>query len=89
MGNTGEIRRLIEARILSGQLPPAGTNETFGRRGGGSACACCDFPIERSQLEYDVEVISELGPQATLAMHVYCYHVWHQVSLLWPAKAIS
>lgn len=89
MGNTAEVRRLIEARIRSGQLPPAGTHETFGRRGDGVLCACCDLPIERTQLEYDVEILSDLGPQTTLAMHVYCYHAWHQVSLLWPRKAIS
>ena len=89
MGSTGDVRRFIEARILSGQLPPAGTHETFGRRGEGLLCACCDQPIERSQLEYDVELLSDHGPQATLPMHVYCYHAWHQVSLLWPKRAIS
>ena len=86
MGSTDEVRRLIGARIRAGQLPSAGTHETFGRRGEGLLCACCDQPIDSSQLEYDVEVVSDLGPLATLPMHVYCYHAWHQVSMLSPKK---
>lgn len=80
MGNQNQIRQLTQARMHAGQLPCAGIYEVFGRKGDGLSCACCDDLITREQIEYDVEVLSEMGAVTTLPMHVYCYHVWYEVS---------
>jgi hypothetical protein len=78
-----EVRQLIQARILSGQLPRAGNHETFGRKGDGLPCACCDGVITPQQLEYVAE-FADLGA-LTLPLHAHCYRTWLEVSLHWLA----
>ena len=79
-GNPNEIRQLIDARIHAAQLPHAENYEVFGRKGDGLPCACCDAPINRPQIEYDVELLSKMGAVTTLPMHVACYRAWYEVS---------
>lgn len=80
MVNPQQIRQLIRTRIQEGQLPYASIYEVFGRKGDGLACACCDEPITSQQIEYDVELCSNIGVLTTLPMHGFCYQAWHEVS---------
>jgi hypothetical protein len=80
MGNANEVRQLIQARIRAGQLPQARNYEIFGRKGDQLRCACCDDPITRDQIEYDVEFCAEMGAVTTLPMHKSCYRAWYEVS---------
>jgi hypothetical protein len=80
MRNANQIRKLIQARIYAGQLPHARNYEIFGRKGDALRCACCDDPITRQQIEYDVEFSSDMGAMTTLPMHTFCYRTWYEVS---------
>ena len=80
MGESNQIRRLIDERIRAGQLPHAERYEVYGRKGDGLPCACCDGPITRPHIEYDVEFFSNMGAVTTLPMHPACYRAWYEVS---------
>jgi hypothetical protein len=79
MGNIAdEVRRVIQARILAGQLPRAGNHEMFGRKGDGLLCACCDEVITPQQIEYVAEFADSSA--LTLPLHAHCYRMWLEVS---------
>ena len=80
MCNQNEVKQLIQSRIDSGQLPRSRNYEVFGRKGDELPCACCDEPITRPEIEYDVEFSSDTGAVATLPMHAFCYRAWREVS---------
>jgi len=81
MAISNQIRQLVQARIRAGQLPSADNYyEVFGRKGDGLHCACCDDPVTRQQIEYDVEFSSAMGVVMTLPMHTFCYRAWYEVS---------
>jgi hypothetical protein len=73
-----EIRDLIRGRLLAGELPHSDGHRVYAGKGDGHACACCDQPITRALVEYEVE-IEETG--RSLPMHFHCYHSWHDESL--------
>lgn len=80
MRSQNQIRQLIQARIHAGQLPCASIYEVFGRKGDGLSCACCDDVITNQQIEYDLELCSEMGAATTLPMHGICFQAWHEVA---------
>jgi hypothetical protein len=87
MANSNQIRQLIQARIRAGKLPSAENfYEVFGRKGDRLHCACCDDPVTRQQIEYDVEFSSEMGVVTTLPMHTFCYRAWYEVSCAIPRR---
>ena len=51
-----EIRDLIRNRLLAGELPHSHGHRVYGGKGDGHACVCCDQPITRALVEYEVEI---------------------------------
>jgi hypothetical protein len=78
-------RRLIAERLRTGVLPRYHGHRTFGGRGEGTPCACCDEPIAPADVQYDVDHREVAGESAaerlrSIPMHLHCYRVWVEES---------
>ena len=78
-------RRLIAARLRVAVLPHYRSQRTFGGRGEGTPCACCDEPIAREEVQYDVEQHDAAGGNVpeqvrSIPMHLHCYRLWVEES---------
>jgi hypothetical protein len=81
-GQEQQVRSRVYDRLEAGSLPPDTGQRTFGSRGDGSLCACCDQPIKAEDLQYDMDVRddSSSSPTSTLSMHLRCYRMWVEES---------
>jgi len=69
-----ELRRLLTEKRRVGRLPPISSSRTWAGNGSGALCLLCEFPIERGQIEYEVE--SQSGPDTQLLrFHELCYRL--------------
>ncbi|HWG76434.1 MAG TPA: hypothetical protein VN660_06525 [Steroidobacteraceae bacterium] len=78
-------RRLIAERLRTGALPGYGGQRTFGGPGEGMPCACCDEPISRADVQYDVDhreaqQLAAAEQVRSLPMHLHCYRLWVEES---------
>jgi hypothetical protein len=78
--NQKELRALIRARVLTGQLPRLVGGRTFGGRGSRNACDCCSQIIGDHEVEYQVELIwPALGAaRKSLTVHPQCLWIWRE-----------
>jgi len=80
------LRRGIAERLAAGLLPHYRGQRTFGGHGEGARCGCCDEPIPREDVQYDVDHRDDTGragtPGAvrTIPMHLQCYRLWIEAS---------
>jgi len=56
-------------------MPRAKPNRTWGGPGAGLACALCDQPITRDQIEYEVQFVQE-GMSVPQIVHLACFAAW-------------
>jgi hypothetical protein len=70
-----ELRPLARECIAKGRLPRNPPAKLWGGRGSGELCALCGKPIERDQVEYEVEVSLD-GTVRTFRFHIVCQSVW-------------
>lgn len=81
LGREQSVNTLVNDRLESGSLPPDTGQRTFGGRGDGTRCACCDQEISTSEVQYDMVSSPEDGePARAVSMHLHCYQVWVQES---------
>jgi hypothetical protein len=69
-----ELRPIARERIASGQLPHETPARMWAGHGTGRPCALCDKPIEKDEIEYEVEHQTESGVQ-TFHFHIVCQSV--------------
>jgi hypothetical protein len=74
--NQYALRALIRTHIEAGALPRNPGHQLFGGKGDGARCACCNHPIEREQVLYEVMFAPAGGTPASFAMHMACYSAW-------------
>ncbi len=75
-----ELLDAIRARVGAGRLPSDGEVQIFGGKGDGAVCACCDLPITRTQIQYDIELRSVDGTMTVMSMHLDCFEAWQRIS---------
>ena len=68
------LRPIARERIAKGQLPRQEPSRMLGGPGSGQLCSLCDKPIERYQIEYEIEH-RETAVQ-TFRFHTVCQSVW-------------
>jgi hypothetical protein len=68
------LRPLARDRIAKGQLPKGALSRMWGGYGTGQLCSLCNKPIERYQIEYEVEHADALSQ--TLRFHTACLSAW-------------
>jgi len=68
------LRPIARERIAKGQLPRKEPSRMLGGPGSGQICSLCDKPIERYQIEYEIE---QRGASAqTFRFHTACQSIW-------------
>jgi len=69
------LRPIARERIAKRQLPCEAPSKMWGGHGTGQRCALCDKPIQRDEVEYEVEGHIDGAVQA-FRFHVVCQSVW-------------
>jgi hypothetical protein len=69
--NHDELRIMAAAKIASGFLPRDVTGRLFAGYGDDQRCSVCDQPIQRHQIDYEVE-LNELRRH----FHLSCHAAW-------------
>ncbi|HTT04460.1 MAG TPA: hypothetical protein VMF64_04170 [Steroidobacteraceae bacterium] len=74
----GELKRLAEQRIASGELPCPPASRTWGSHGSGAPCSLCARPIQTHEIEYEVAPVDLRGAAdpRTVRFHLRCHAVW-------------
>ena len=71
-----EIRELIRARLLAGELPRNVQYPIFAGKGDGVHCVCCNRPVDSTQVLYEILSTDKHGDEAALPMHLPCFNAW-------------
>jgi hypothetical protein len=61
--------------LAEGGLPSAVPSLLWGGLGQGDACALCSQPIQRNEMQYEIEVKMERGAQC-FRFHLPCHLAW-------------
>lgn len=79
--DTDTLRARAARLIATGGLPPGAPARSWGGPGSGEPCALCSLPIERGELEFELEFTGGDGRPAdarTCRFHTRCFDVWLQ-----------
>ncbi len=72
------LREQARAAIQSGKLPSRPPDRTWGGPGVGAACAVCDLPVTKDQLEFEIQFVRD-GDNPGLDkfhVHIRCFAAW-------------
>jgi hypothetical protein len=72
------LRAEARAAIQNGKLPARRPDRTWGGPGVGAPCSVCALPVEKDQLEFEVEFAHD-GQNPGLDkyhLHVKCFAAW-------------
>ena len=75
-----QLQKLVQSRLLSGELPREQPPRLWAGPGSGAACAVCGATISAQQLEYEIEFGSSATTRTVLRFHVACHSAWTQAS---------
>lgn len=79
--DTDTLRTRAAQLIATGRLPPGAPARSWGGPGSGEPCALCEVPIDRGELEFELEFpAGDGGPLnvCTCRFHTRCFDVWLQ-----------
>lgn len=71
-----EIRELIRARLLAGELPRNVQYQIFAGKGDGAHRVCRNWPVDSTQVLYEIRSTNRHGDEAALPMHLPCFNAW-------------
>ena len=72
------LREMARTVIRDGKLPSQHPDRTWGGPGVGAACAVCDRPVTREQLEFEIQFAHD-GERPGLDkyhVHLRCFAAW-------------
>jgi hypothetical protein len=72
------LREKARAVVVAGKLPSRRPDRTWGGPGVGAPCAVCELPVQRSELEFEIQFEHD-GDQPGLDkfhVHVRCFAAW-------------
>jgi hypothetical protein len=78
MPDEPRLREAARAAILGGKLPTKKPDRTWGGPGLGNACAVCDRPIIKDELEIEIQfapAVAGLEPERH-HLHIRCFAAW-------------
>ena len=77
MTDDSALRQKAREAILAGKLPLSRPERMWAGRGVGSPCTICDTPVERDQIEYELDFTLDHDPsQPTPRVHLRCLTAW-------------
>jgi hypothetical protein len=78
LNDSNGMQQLALAAIRAGELPRRAPERVWAGPGTGRRCRVCDQPVQRNQVEYELEFArSETGcDEHNLHFHVSCFTAW-------------
>jgi hypothetical protein len=72
------LREKARAAVQSGKLPGRRPDRTWGGPGVGAACAVCDLPVTRDELEFEIQFEHDGNNPGLDKFHVHirCFAAW-------------
>jgi hypothetical protein len=71
MRDQSVLHEKAAAAVLSGRLPARRPERTWGGPGTGAACAVCDLPVAKTELEHEFEMHVTGGVENAGLTHVH------------------
>jgi hypothetical protein len=69
-----ELKKVITLKRAGGRLPRIASARAWAGNGSGAVCVLCELPIDRGQIEYEVEWPHGADTQL-LRFHELCYRL--------------
>jgi hypothetical protein len=78
MSDQSTLRQKAREAILAGKLPHRRPERMWAGPGVGSPCTICDKPVERDEIEYELDFTPDHDDprQATPRVHLRCFAAW-------------
>lgn len=77
MSDESVLRRKAREAIQSGRLPNRGPERMWGGPGVGARCTICARPIERSEVEFELQFCwDDAGGSGNYRLHLRCFAAW-------------
>jgi hypothetical protein len=76
------LRRIARESIAKGMLPSHAPEQTWGGPGTGVRCALCIAPVDKDELEFEVEFDRE-----RYHLHLACFSAWDAERKTWNTAA--
>ena len=72
------LRAKARAAVQSGKLPGRRPDRTWGGPGVGAACAVCELPVTRDELEFEIQFERDGSNPGLDKFHVHirCFAAW-------------
>ena len=75
MSDQSTLRQKAREAILAGKLPHRRPERMWAGPGVGSPCTICDKPVERDEIEYELDFTLDHS-QPTPRVHLRCFAAW-------------
>ena len=72
------LREKARAALLTGKLPNRRPDRTWGGPGVGAFCSVCELPVNKDELEFEIQFARD-GDNPGLDkfhVHIRCFAVW-------------
>ena len=72
------LREKAREAVRHGKLPSRRPDRTWGGPGVGAACAICEQPVTKSELEFEIQFTHDGGDPGLDKFHVHirCFAAW-------------
>lgn len=72
------LRQKARAKIGNGKLPGRSPDRTGGGPGVGAACAVCELPVQRDEMDFEIQFVRHGGAPGLDNYHVHfrCFAAW-------------
>jgi hypothetical protein len=72
------LREKAQAAVHNGKLPARRPDRTCGGPGVGAACAICELPVTKAEMEFQIEFARDGGNPGLDKFHVHirCFAAW-------------
>src|SRR2546427_2505723 len=78
MRDESGLREKARAAVRNGKIPSRTPDRTWGGPGVGAICAICDLPVERTEMEFEIQFARD-GDNPGLDkfhVHIRCFAAW-------------
>jgi hypothetical protein len=78
MSDQGVLRQKVREAIKTGTLPRSLPERTWGGRGTGACCTICGEPVQRDEVEFELEFArgNGNGGRDNVRVHLRCFAAW-------------
>lgn len=72
------LRQKAREAVQTGKLPARRPDRTWGGPGTGTPCAVCELPVQRDEMEFELEFARDSGAPGLDKYHIHirCFAAW-------------